>query len=245
MEHVTEECTCEGKKCIGCQQVRCFGHFGIRKKDKPVIPTNLNSYCRPCDSQRGGEAIKQRRRENTKRWRETHLEQARVHTNKWQKAHPDIVKEHARRNNRKRFEADPDGERERKRLWNRAHYAERRTEARILDTRMRAKQSVARMRVEQPEKYRLRGQIKSLSRRVHKLQASGKFTMAEWSKLKEEYDYTCLSCKRREPEIKLTVDHVIPLCRGGTHSIENIQPLCKSCNSIKGKKFIDFRPKTP
>jgi 5-methylcytosine-specific restriction endonuclease McrA len=34
----------------------------------------------------------------------------------------------------------------------------------------------------------------------------------------------------------LEADHVVPLTRGGTDDIGNIQPLCGSCNR---KKFVD------
>jgi 5-methylcytosine-specific restriction endonuclease McrA len=71
----------------------------------------------------------------------------------------------------------------------------------------------------------------------------GNFTEEEWSGLKSKYNHTCMSCGRREPEIKLTVDHIIPITRpGSSNFIDNIQPLCKSCNCSKGNRIVDFRP---
>ena len=37
---------------------------------------------------------------------------------------------------------------------------------------------------------------------------------------------------------KLTIDHVVPISKGGTHSIGNLQSLCLSCNTSKKNKFI-------
>ncbi|MFK0282572.1 HNH endonuclease [Streptomyces sp. NPDC090499] len=34
----------------------------------------------------------------------------------------------------------------------------------------------------------------------------------------------------------LTVDHIIPLAKGGTHHRENLRVLCRSCNSRRGAK---------
>lgn len=52
------------------------------------------------------------------------------------------------------------------------------------------------------------------------------------------YGNVCLRCGARE---KLEVDHVIPYSKGGDTSIENSQVLCRSCNSWKRDKHIDFR----
>jgi 5-methylcytosine-specific restriction endonuclease McrA len=75
-------------------------------------------------------------------------------------------------------------------------------------------------------------------RRAQKAGNGGAFTTVEWKILCKKYHYRCLRCKRRR---KLTADHVIPISKRGTSNIENIQPLCKPCNSHKGTKTTDYR----
>ena len=63
--------------------------------------------------------------------------------------------------------------------------------------------------------------------------AEGSHTLQEWEELKKKFDYTCQRCGKKEPEIKLTRDHIISIKKGGTSYINNIQPLCKKCNCSK------------
>lgn len=69
--------------------------------------------------------------------------------------------------------------------------------------------------------------------RARKYGNGGKHSKDDWEAIKYAYDFICQMCGLREPEIKLTEDHFIPLTRQGTDDIENIQPLCQPCNSTK------------
>jgi len=53
-------------------------------------------------------------------------------------------------------------------------------------------------------------------------------------------DRMCLCCGETEKKL-LQVDHIESRYMGGTHAIENLQTLCKECNSQKGTMHANFR----
>ena len=73
---------------------------------------------------------------------------------------------------------------------------------------------------------------------VRKFVALGKFTAKEFKDLSSAYGNVCLRCGKSRP---LVADHVIPIAKGGTNDITNIQPLCARCNGIKSDKSTDYR----
>lgn len=96
--------------------------------------------------------------------------------------------------------------------------------------------------------------ISNVHRRRARIKSNGgSWTPNEWIAMKEFYDHTCLWCRKSEPEIKLSPDHIVPLSKGGLNIIQNIQPLCcssgnrrtYSCNYKKHTKVFDLRPFWP
>jgi hypothetical protein len=66
----------------------------------------------------------------------------------------------------------------------------------------------------------------------------GSYTVVEWQSLCKKHGNKCLCCGKRR---KLTADHIVPVSKGGTSNISNIQPLCLPCNASKGAKTINYR----
>jgi 5-methylcytosine-specific restriction endonuclease McrA len=47
---------------------------------------------------------------------------------------------------------------------------------------------------------------------------------------------SCIYCSTKLTEMNRTLDHLIPLAKGGTHGVINLVLSCRSCNASKGSK---------
>lgn len=59
-------------------------------------------------------------------------------------------------------------------------------------------------------------------------------TMDWWRSLVARFGGLCAYCGK---ERKLTLEHVVPISRGGLHAPDNIVPACGSCNYRKRNKL--------
>jgi 5-methylcytosine-specific restriction endonuclease McrA len=80
-----------------------------------------------------------------------------------------------------------------------------------------------------------------LARRTREKGGGGSYTPKQWNAIKDHYSPNgeCLCCGNPR---ELTHDHVIPVIKGGSSNISNLQPLCLVCNDRKHIDTIDYRP---
>jgi 5-methylcytosine-specific restriction endonuclease McrA len=79
---------------------------------------------------------------------------------------------------------------------------------------------------------------RSARRRARILNQLGNMPPDGYEIIYKLFGRACLKCQTTE---NMSMDHVIPLAIGGLHDINNLQPLCRPCNSSKGTKTIDYR----
>lgn len=69
-------------------------------------------------------------------------------------------------------------------------------------------------------------------------------TNKEWLAIKKSQNYCCKYCNKKEIRGKektyLTKDHVIPYNKGGHNTADNVVAACRSCNSAKGDRTVEW-----
>lgn len=85
------------------------------------------------------------------------------------------------------------------------------------------------------KKYREHARLRARARHARKRNARGKHTLRQIHEMHTKQRYKCASCFCCIKD-KYHVDHIIPLKRGGSNDIGNIQLLCPLCNTRKAAK---------
>jgi 5-methylcytosine-specific restriction endonuclease McrA len=74
-------------------------------------------------------------------------------------------------------------------------------------------------------------------RRAQKSGVDATLTSQEWKEILAAHDRSCAYCDTSSET--MTMDHVVPLSKGGAHAKENVVPACRSCNSRKGARPVE------
>lgn len=78
------------------------------------------------------------------------------------------------------------------------------------------------------------------SARMSAARKRGEHTKEQWEKLVSFHDGKCCICG--SAETMMVKDHILSVARGGSDSIDNLQPLCWKCNIAKGSQDdTDYR----
>lgn len=79
---------------------------------------------------------------------------------------------------------------------------------------------------------------KTRHQRIREAREKGTHTPEEWDALLQACQARCVKCWSSG----VVKDHIIPVAKGGSDSIDNLQPLCATCNGAKGNEQKDYRP---
>ena len=67
----------------------------------------------------------------------------------------------------------------------------------------------------------------------------------QWWKRKRAKGF-CHYCNQKFPAKELTMDHVVPIAKGGKSTKSNVVPCCKTCNTEKKSRLLtEWQPDIP
>ncbi len=160
------------------------------------------------------DANRDKRNAQSKAWKVENRERNLVTVAEWRLNHKDDVKVYMK----KRYDANAETMREKSRKWREAN------PEKLFEQGRRYRQA-------NPDKLH----AKQAARRALKKGATVEKVDRGEIYLKD--NGICGICKTRVPLHEVTLDHIIPLVKGGEHSKRNIQLAHRSCNSAKGSKL--------
>jgi 5-methylcytosine-specific restriction endonuclease McrA len=66
----------------------------------------------------------------------------------------------------------------------------------------------------------------------------GDLNLTEWKKIVGACRERCIYCGEMGSEETLTIDHVVPVSRGGRTDVNNVLPACHPCNTLKRDRSL-------
>lgn len=232
------------KTCTKCRETKPLEMFG---KD-PRYQFGVKNWCKACCSAYQRERAKsqpEKIRERNRRYREQNREKVRewgrrykpkpeqraARHRRYKERHPDKVRERNRKYSltpqakaarRERHRKNADSERARARAWkanNREHVNAYQNKRRALTGCHADSEALRRARKRATQVVPIR--------RTDIMARDGNL---------------CYLCGRELTLQTATIDHVIPLSRGGSHTPDNVKLACKPCNSRKQSKLLSELP---
>ena len=198
------------KNCPKCHELKPFESFGKNKAKKD----GLQDHCSPCRKLFYAE-YKAKDPEKMylkgKAWRTANREYKAAADKKWAENN----REKSREIKQRWKDNNPEKVKEMSKNYCLSHVEER-------------SQKNKQWRLDNPEKHRLKEH-----RRRARIRQNGVFLVSD-KEIKNLLSKPCFYCGEKS----MHIDHIVPLSRGGNHSIGNIVQACAHCNLSKNAKFI-------
>ncbi len=203
------------KRCKKCGEEKPRSEFYEHHGAKD----GLRGECKACHSLKGALYRGSRKSdiaERDRRYREAHKEELSVKERLHRESHRETYAERGKRY----YEANKSVILEKQRKYNegRREHNVRRVTAWVRENKDRAKMYT--------ERYRSRRRNAAVI----------DLTAQQWSACLEYFGHCCAYCG--EQFDRLTMEHVVPISRGGNHTAANVIPACRSCNSRKNAKTL-------
>lgn len=153
-------------------------------------------------------------RKYTREWRQCNIEKVRAYHRRWYKENKDTAQDYMQ----KWREKNPNYDRQQAQAWAIAHPEQRKETQRAYFERTR-------------EAHRQRERTYRARKRNATIET---ITEEGWMQIILSYDSCCVYCghKCESP----SMDHIVPISKGGSHSYDNIVPACLECNCKKGAR---------
>jgi len=225
----------EQKRCSKCGELKALSEFYKRKDSKD----GLVGQCKACYTASG------------KRYRDANPEKEAARHKQYRDANPDYIKRWHKANPERRVAYDQryrDTHTEQIAAYGKQWYETYRERAKATSKQYYVAHceeyaaSAKRWREANPEKvvayqkqWRDANPEKWAGYSQHRRALKAAATIEDFDIMEvwEREGYTCAYCGSTE---NLTIDHIVALADGGSHSLDNLTVACMSCNSSKGAK---------
>jgi hypothetical protein len=186
-----------------------------------------------------------REREQQRLWRKRNPEKVRTHNRQWHARHGKLWyqqnKVKRREQARKTYRRERRSNMQQQLARRRRHYAKNRERIRVRVKEQRLAnpdrfRAVDRARYwRNPEKRRHQSRVA----RAKRTGSSCYLSLEDWKSLLRRFRFRCFYCKAKLTKKNRSLDHKIPLVRGGTNDIANLVPSCLRCNQRKNTRTAD------
>jgi hypothetical protein len=213
------------KTCPGCKQPKHRSQFGVNNQTKD----KLNVYCKPCICRKSAVSYKKNHEtalQQRRNYAAKHREKAKEYHSRWYNANK------ARRTRQiKRYRAKrPEWAKSYVKAWEKANPEKRSLYAKRLRFRNPGYNSINRMLYAET--------LRQVKHRRRAREKNAKIGHVDFRGIMKRDGMVCHICKKPIERDVLHFDHIIPLAKGGEHSMNNIACAHKSCNLRKHTKIL-------